>query len=266
MKNTTKKSLFDLSIKEFTSLLLGQIVVDEFGDIDIYNVDISGWDELSDLDVYNYIENKTEGFTNKEKGFILFREMECFYMFEWKDELSIELDKYYKDRGKTIPIKKLKFKTKNGIIKSEIHNYDKMINETLGCWVCLQYFNAIELIKRKFGVKQQSGTNHKDDNTICLPDTLNTERARKYFKKAMDLGYIKVDRDGLKWTDKKVSLGYFVEQVYCPNNKETLPETEINKLFRVSRIGTAISQMHNSKPDYNPQWKIDIDNKIFKDQ
>lgn len=93
----------------------------------------------------------------------------------------------------------------------------------------------------------------KEDNGE-LPDGLNTDRARKYFKRAVEAGFMEKTDTGYKWIFSKglkVALGYFVEKIYCPKGKERLPETELNKLFGVSRIGSAISQRMNAKKKLN---------------
>lgn len=101
-----------------------------------------------------------------------------------------------------------------------------------------------------------------------LPSELDTERARKYFARAVEVGYMTPTGTGYKWNfggerGCLARLGYFVERVYCPKNTEQLPEQSINKLFVVNRIASAITQLHNAK---KPQkWRAEIDNKIFFD-
>jgi hypothetical protein len=101
-----------------------------------------------------------------------------------------------------------------------------------------------------------------------LPSELDTERARKYFARAVEVGYMTPTGTGYKWKfggerGCLARLGYFVERVYCPTNTEQLPEQSINKLFVVNRIASAITQLHNAK---KPQkWRAEIDDKIFFD-
>lgn len=100
-------------------------------------------------------------------------------------------------------------------------------------------------------------------SSLVLPDNLNTDRARKYFARAVEFGYMESTATGYQWLFGGLAqLGYFVERVFCPNNTEHLPEQDINRLFGVNRIGSAISQVHNAK---KPQkWRADID-KLFDD-
>lgn len=108
-------------------------------------------------------------------------------------------------------------------------------------------------------------TEHHDG--VTLPDELDTDRSRKYFARAVELGYMKPNGSGYKWVfcGKRgglARLGYFVERVFCPTNTEELPEQAINTLFGVNRIGSAITQLHNAK---KPQkWRAEID-KLFID-
>jgi hypothetical protein len=99
-----------------------------------------------------------------------------------------------------------------------------------------------------------------------LPSELDTDRARKYFARAVEVRYMTPTDTGYKWLHDScnlASLGYFVERVYCPTNTEKIHETAINVLFGVNRIGRAISQMHDAK---RPQkWKKLIDETIFFD-
>jgi len=106
------------------------------------------------------------------------------------------------------------------------------------------------------------------NDTLYLPSELDTDRARVYFTRAVEVGYMQPTQTGYKWVfggarGALVRLGYFVERVFCPTNTEALPEQAINRLFGVNRIGSAVTQLHNAK---TPQkWRAEIDNKIFFD-
>lgn len=107
---------------------------------------------------------------------------------------------------------------------------------------------------------------HSKPGELLLPDELNTERAQKYFARAIEAGLMSITPDGLpRWEGKRGSvamLGYFLERVYCPNNTEKLPEQALNRLFGVARIGSAITQLHNAKK--LQKWRKEID-KLFTD-
>lgn len=98
---------------------------------------------------------------------------------------------------------------------------------------------------------------------LNLPSELDTERARMYFAKAIKVGYMQKSDGGYKWLfgndrGRKVSLGYFIQKVYCPNNTEEIPEKAVNQLFGVDRIGSAISQIQSAKK--LQKWRKTIDN------
>ena len=113
-----------------------------------------------------------------------------------------------------------------------------------------------------FKKQPQQVNSGKTTGALNLPSELDTERARKYFAKAIEAKYIKVTDNGMQWMfggerGNKVRLGYFIQKVFCPNNTERIPEKAINKLFGVDRIGSAISQIASAK---KPQkWRKEID-------
>lgn len=114
-------------------------------------------------------------------------------------------------------------------------------------------------VQREIFSKDQEASS---EDGVTLPKELNTERARKYFAKAINAGYMRREGNGYKWLfgndrGRKVSLGYFILKVYSPNNKGNIPEKAVNQLFGIDRIGSAISQIQCAK---KPQkWREDID-------
>lgn len=131
-------------------------------------------------------------------------------------------------------------------------------------------FNELCFIYDEIAMRQPEFVKSIEVDTaegVKMPDELNTDRARKYFARAIECGYMKPIANGYKWEfgDKRgglARLGYFVERVFCPTNTEQLPEQAINKLFGVTRIGSATTQLHNAK---KPQkWRAEID-KLFID-
>ena len=122
-------------------------------------------------------------------------------------------------------------------------------------------------IQSQYGIKHyKDGKLQKGDNKspkiIPLPDCLNTERAQKAILKAIKAGYIKkCDKNKLEWVNKargaKTQLAYFCVKCWCPNNNETLPESAINALFDVSRIGQAVSSLNDRKKEL--KWKGQFD-------
>ena len=142
---------------------------------------------------------------------------------------------------------------------------------------CTYYVNSIEGVCRNSTTGEllpappdRAGNDvvTNDAQRVGLPMELDTPRAIKYFKRAVDEEYMKKTDTGYKWLfggerGRIARLGYFVEQVFCPNNTEKVPEQSINRLFGVSRICSAITQLHNAK---SPQkWRAEIDKTIFYD-
>ena len=88
------------------------------------------------------------------------------------------------------------------------------------------------------------------------------ERAKVYFKKAMQNEWMKATGTGLKWNKSKVELAYFCGRVFCPKNTEKFPGTALDKLFGVNRLQSALTQSFSAA---SPQkWKPIIDS-IFED-
>lgn len=113
--------------------------------------------------------------------------------------------------------------------------------------------------------EQTEPTKASESNLIVLPAELDTPRAREYFGRALEHGFIGKTSTGYEWTLKKgrgslAQLAYFCSRVYCPNNTGRLPEAALNKLFGVSRIGSSLTQISNAK---EPQeWRKTVD-RIF---
>lgn len=148
-----------------------------------------------------------------------------------------------------------------GLVSAEVSKHIKPFTDYL-------YSTEIGKMANDITLASIYGGNKTDNDTqVPLPQELDTDRARKYIAKAIEVGYIKPTDNGYEWIfgGKRgglARLGYFIEKVYCPTNTEQLPEKAINNLFGVTRIGSAISQLHNAK---KPQpWQADID-KLFDD-
>lgn len=95
-----------------------------------------------------------------------------------------------------------------------------------------------------------------------LPDELNTDRAKKYFAKAIEAGYMTPNGNNYKWTfgnrrGKKAALGYFLMKVYDPDQTQQIPFQALERLFGEKRLDSTISAMLSVK---NPQqWRSEID-------
>ncbi len=98
-----------------------------------------------------------------------------------------------------------------------------------------------------------------------LPDELNTDRANKYFEKAIKAGIINYNkgRYGKEANITKAQLAYFLEKVFCPNNTDKFPEQALNILFNESRLGKARGANIDNK-DGKPRGYERID-EVFKE-
>ena len=114
---------------------------------------------------------------------------------------------------------------------------------------------------------QQQETNN-EERTVTLPQTLNTKRAKKYFSKAIDCGYINIVDGKYIWVgvdDKGVNtqLAYFCGMIYnfqysiSGNKGENFPEEELCKLFGVKYLYKLLTQIYNDKKTQN--WRTIID-------
>lgn len=94
-----------------------------------------------------------------------------------------------------------------------------------------------------------------------------TERARKYFARAVEAGLMEKTGERYKWTfggnrGAKARLAYFLMKVYNPDNTQTIPFKGLESLFGVSRLDSSYAAMLTvSKPQ---SWRLDID-KLFEE-
>lgn len=102
--------------------------------------------------------------------------------------------------------------------------------------------------------------------TITKQTEPSTERAKEYFKKAVDAGYMDKTDTGYKWIlgnrGSKARLAYFLMQVYNPDNTKQIPYKALEALFGVTRLDSSYSAMLTvSKPQ---NWRQQID-KLFEE-
>ena len=91
------------------------------------------------------------------------------------------------------------------------------------------------------------------------PTEPQPEAKQKYYDKAIESGFIEKTDNGYKWVfGGKASLGYFFTKIY--GISERIPYKNIEKLFNVTRLDRAVSQLNEAK---KPQkWRIEIDKLI----
>lgn len=205
--------------------------------------------ELERIDIYNYLEFKTNGF-EETRCHILSGEMEM-----WEDNIKEEIG----------------CNTIDGDDSCDVFKYGGCEDAFHLLWLNMPDDDPSDNLTIPLTpdeLQQPSDCGISTPGKLQLPPELDTERARKYFARAMEIGWINRTSTGYEWTyggqrGRLVRLGYFVEKVYCPANSGQLPEKALNRLFGVERISSVITQMHSAKR--TQQWKTEIDNKIFYD-
>ena len=112
---------------------------------------------------------------------------------------------------------------------------------------------------------------------LPIPKAINTIRAQKYFQKAIEKGYIKVENGLFKWvgvkqrrngTPNMSELAYFLGKVYeykYSNNGnigKSFPDKELEKLFNITKLYNRLNQVYQA---INVQsWRQPIDD-MFQD-
>ena len=118
-------------------------------------------------------------------------------------------------------------------------------------------------------MEQQDEKRGLGNNSIQLPQGLDTPRARDAFAKAMEKQYMETADDGkYRWKgtgDKPNTseLAYFLGRVYnykhslYGNVGEKFPEDSLNELFGVTRLYSSLTQVYNAKR--KQRWRSLID-------
>lgn len=113
-----------------------------------------------------------------------------------------------------------------------------------------------ELNKNRWEVQPNISTSQP------LPDELNTERAKKYFPRAVEAGYMELTETGYLWSGAQVRLGYFIHKTY----NSPRPFAALEKYFNKGRLSASTTQASYkvNRADV-VKWRADMDNKIFFD-
>lgn len=102
---------------------------------------------------------------------------------------------------------------------------------------------------------------------LTAQQDIMTDRAKKYFEKAIEAGYMEKMGSGYKWTfpisrGAKAALSFFIMMVYNPDNCKQIPFKALERLFDVGRLDSAYSAMLTVK---KPQeWRGMIET-LFND-
>jgi hypothetical protein len=107
--------------------------------------------------------------------------------------------------------------------------------------------------KNLIDVASRTNGTEKASEGCKIPPELDTPRAREIFKKATEKGLIEETPHGYKWNDtSKARLAYMCERLYCRDednndNGKPFPETALNTLFGVTRLGKTRFQYSGNK-------------------
>lgn len=98
---------------------------------------------------------------------------------------------------------------------------------------------------------------------------LNTDRARKFIKIAINKNFVCIEKNHYQWTfgnkhGAKARLAYFLERLLCPKPTDTINAEELRQLekaFNVNRLDRAIQQNADTgKQSSVRKWRAIIDN------
>lgn len=283
-----KKNIYDLTIEEFVRLLCGVPKIYEFdltsigkglsfeqsiikGDYwtlhNFFNQqlledepirsfaqgvlkELSNWFNYSleycITDIYDYLDYKTKGFEAERCKTVLF-DMD-YYLFIIKEEIEADGEEY----------------------KGQFTDY----------------YAAISILKNKIGSMdintesvKENKTNEKPNPNLDWdknPDGIYTkrtwdkrqlERAKKYFKKALEQDYMCKTENGYKWTfggnRGKIRLAYFLRKIFDPKGAETIHYKDLETLFGENRLDSSIRQLDDAKGTH--EWRKEMDDNIFND-
>lgn len=127
-------------------------------------------------------------------------------------------------------------------------------------------FNELCQIYGEIEMRQPEMVKSMQTDTVeglRLPDELNTDRARKYFARAVEAKFMKLTRTGAKWLKPLARLGYLCLKIY----PQPRPITALEKYFGITNdLSAAITQAsYEAKRGDVIKWRAEIDKNIFFD-
>ncbi len=117
----------------------------------------------------------------------------------------------------------------------------------------------------------EKGTDRNLETPLQLPDSLNTDRAKEVFGKAIEKGLIVVFDNGLKKQGiSKAQLAYMLQRIYIPDatgaDGKQFPETALNGLFDESRLGEALRKLADNKNTNGKPRGYQVIDGLFNDK
>ena len=117
------------------------------------------------------------------------------------------------------------------------------IVETYERWRCSIIYWLAENHLRKGEMITLEGTIYLKEQ----PETGDNEE-KECFAKLINAGYMHKVGDSYRWHKSKALLAYTMERIFCKGNKKgEFPETMLNEMFGVKRLGQARYQLCNSR-------------------
>ena len=125
----------------------------------------------------------------------------------------------------------------------------------------------------KHSQRTQKGEFVKESDTqsetrLPLPKSLDTQRAKTYFQKAIDNGLLKLENGKFSWIQigtrgGKSQLAYFCGKVFeykhsvNGNDGTSFPEEELNELFGIDRMYSLLTQVYDAGKKQSWRRRID---------
>ena len=128
----------------------------------------------------------------------------------------------------------------------------------------IELYYAIETLEQKLNnVESPKGISIKEKYE--LPKELDTDKARKYFAKAVEAGYMEKTANGYKWlygnNKGQVRLGYFCAKVY----DSPRPINKLEEIFNVKKLSASITNAeYDVKRADVIKWREEMDKTLFE--
>lgn len=155
----------------------------------------------------------------------------CSLLKVWIDEILNNTYNYHKE------VEKANFKPEQIGLGEIAENYDRWRNAIIfHLSNCLPDGEVIEFDGKKYVVLK---------NDIVADEKKNDEPIE--FDVLIRSGYMeRLNKSQYKWKKSKALLAYTMEKIYCKNQTDKFPETMLNNMFGVTRLGQARNQLYNS--------------------
>lgn len=118
------------------------------------------------------------------------------------------------------------------------------------------------ILTMRDGVINTEAAWNGNDDKWTLPNELDTDRARKYFSRAIEAKMIELTQDRGKSLTTTAQLGYICGKIY----PQPRPLSALEKFFNVPKLSASITQSeYEAKRADVKRWRKNIDDTIFYD-